>query len=147
MIEVNVRHHRDTGSGANFLEGLGRLHAGHGDPDQIGTRRGDGMDLCDRCLDVAGFSVGHALHGDRGIAANRHVPHLNLSTYAALYGRRLVHGHCPPASGSQTEYSLSTLTLHPDPVLGRIRVQIAQCQLITTQCIPVTYLIGDFQAE
>ena len=147
MIEVNIRHHWYTGSGSNLLEGLSSLHAGHRDPDQIGTRRCNGMDLCDRRLNITGFSVGHALHGDGGIAANRHVAYLNLSTYAALYGRRLVHGHCPPVSGFQTEYSLSTLTLHPGPVLERIRVQITQCQLITTQGILVACLIGDFQTE
>ena len=147
MIEVNVCHDGNTRSRANLFKSFGSFHAGHRDPNQIGTRRCNGMDLCDRCLDITGFSVGHALHGDGGIATNRHVTHLNLSTYAALYGRRLVHGHCPPVSGFQTEYLLSTLTLRPGPVLERIRVQITQCQLITTQGILVACLIGDFQTE
>ena len=96
---MDVRDQRKSRLGADSFKGLSRLHTGHRDPDKVSTGGFDRLNLRDRGLNVTGFGIGHALHCDRRVTADRYVAYMNLSAFAALNWRRLVHGHYPPVRG------------------------------------------------
>ena len=52
--------------------GLGRLVAVDGDANELGTGAGESGDLRYRPVDVGGVGVGHRLHDDGCVAADRH---------------------------------------------------------------------------
>lgn len=67
-------------------ERLGRLHGRYRDAHDVGPGVFQTANLADGGLDVTGFGIGHALHGDRRIAADRYRADPDLAGRATLDG-------------------------------------------------------------
>jgi hypothetical protein len=68
----------------DFFQCQRRFLVGAGDPDDIRTGLFESPDLHDRGCGVAGHGVGHRLHRDRRIAANRHLADMDFTALTAL---------------------------------------------------------------
>ena len=69
---MDVGNNRDRALGADLLQRAGAVLIRTGDADNVGTRLGRGSDLRHRAADIRRQRVGHGLHRNRGITANRH---------------------------------------------------------------------------
>ena len=61
------------------LQRLGVLLARDGDPDDVGPRLRDPVDLSHRGGEIGGLGLGHRLHGDGRAAADGHVTDVDLT--------------------------------------------------------------------
>src|SRR5690606_22195491 len=82
VVEMNVGHQRYLHLAPDLAEGVGRLHAGHGDTHDVGTDVLKTLDLGHGGRHVAGLGVGHALHADRGVSAHGNIAHHDLTGLA-----------------------------------------------------------------
>ena len=69
------------------LHRLGGVFVGAGHAHDIGARFFERADLLDRGAGVAGDGVGHALHGDRRVAADRNLADHDLARLAPVMSR------------------------------------------------------------
>ena len=93
VVVVDVRHQRQAHLLADFAEGFGGIHGGHRNAHDIRAHTFQRPDLGDGGVHVAGVGVGHALHGDRRIAAHRHGADVNLTGFTALNGDFRFHAN------------------------------------------------------
>ncbi len=84
IMEVDVRDDRDIDLLDDMLQRSGGFLVGAGDADDIDASLFRAADLRHRPLDIGGQGVGHRLHADRGIAANRHFADENLAALAPV---------------------------------------------------------------
>ena len=82
VIEMNIRHQGNLHLTTNLPKGACRIHGGHGNPYDVGACRLQPLDLGNRGCHVTGLGVGHALHGNRRVAAYGHGAHHDLPGYA-----------------------------------------------------------------
>ena len=78
VLVVDVGHDRHRRAGHDASQPLGRLHLVAGAPDDVGSGRGQRVDLLQRALDVGRLRDRHRLHRDRRAAAHRHLADLHL---------------------------------------------------------------------
>src|SRR5690606_28546248 len=91
VIEMNVGDQRQLYALLDLAEGFGGVHGGYGHPHDIGTGILQPLNLRNGRIDVTGFGVGHALHGNGCVAADRYAAHPDLASVAAFDGRLTVH--------------------------------------------------------
>src|ERR1700732_1369768 len=84
VVEMNIGDDRHRHLPDDFLQCQRGLLVGAGDPDNIRARLFESPDLGDRGLDIAGHGVGHRLHADRRIPADRHLADINFTALTAL---------------------------------------------------------------
>ena len=72
VVEVDVSDQRHLDQLLDLAEGLGSVHVRHRDADDVDAGSFQTVDLRHGGRDVVGVAVGHALHCDRGIAADRY---------------------------------------------------------------------------
>src|SRR5690606_17724675 len=97
VVEVDVGDQRHAHLLLDPAEGLRGLHGRYRDAHDVGAGVFQATDLADGGLDVTGLGVGHALHGDRRIAADRYRADPDLAGGATLDGGFAMHvqAHCP----------------------------------------------------
>ncbi len=95
IVEVNVGNQRQRHTLLDPAKGFRGFHRRHRDPYDIGAGIGQALDLPDRCVDITGFGVSHALYGNRRIATDRNATHPDLAGLATLDRRFGMHDHCP----------------------------------------------------
>ncbi len=98
---MDVGDQRNVALLLDATEGFGGIHVRHADTHDIGTGILEALDLRDGGGDIVGVGVGHALHGNRCIAADGHIADMNLARDAALDGGVTMHGipdHSPRVS-------------------------------------------------
>ena len=95
IVEVDVGDQRHVDLLLDLAERLGGVHVGDGNPHDVRTGIFQAADLRDGGSDVAGLGVGHALHGDRRIAAHRDVADPDFPRLAANDRRSAMNAHCP----------------------------------------------------
>ena len=84
VVEMDIGDDRDLGRLDDSRKGRGRLLVWTGYPDDVGAGLLELADLVDGRRRIAGDRIGHRLHGDRRIAADRHRADVNLARLAAL---------------------------------------------------------------
>src|SRR5690606_661880 len=84
VVEVDVGNDRHGHFGHDASESPRRILVGAGDTDDIGARDLRFADLADGPLDIGRQGVGHRLHADRSIAADRDRADPDLPALAAL---------------------------------------------------------------
>ena len=72
VVEMDVGDDRHPRGADDLPQRRGRFLVGAGDPDDVRARFLAAADLVDRRPDVGGDGVGHGLHRDRRVAADRH---------------------------------------------------------------------------
>ena len=96
-VEIADQRHLDAAGGqtvADRRHRAGGILGVDGDPHQLGTGPGQGGDLLDGGRDISGVGIGHRLHDDRGIAADR--DRADMHRHRAAAG--LVDGHAQGVS-------------------------------------------------
>ena len=83
IMEVDVGHDRHVRRARDRLHGLGRIFIGTGHTHDVGAGFFERANLRDRGIGVASDRVGHALDGNRGVAADLDLTDLNLPRFAA----------------------------------------------------------------
>jgi hypothetical protein len=83
-MEMNIGDDRHFYLAHDVLERQRRILVGARDAHDIRTGAFQRLDLLDRRLDVARDRVRHRLHGDRRIAADRHIADINLAASTAV---------------------------------------------------------------
>ena len=84
VVEMDVGDDRHLDLAHDVLQRQCRFLVGTGHPDDIGASPLQRLHLLDGGLDVAGDRVGHRLHGDRRIAADRHLADVNFAALTAV---------------------------------------------------------------
>ena len=93
VVEMDVGDDRHPRGADDLLQGRGRFRVGTGDADNVGPCFLAAADLVDRPPDVGGGGVGHRLHADRRVAADRHAADHDLARCAPLYIPPGTNGH------------------------------------------------------
>ena len=96
IVEMDVRHDRNRAFGDNVFQRMGRGFVRGRDAHDVCTGLGNGLDLRDGRAHIGRVGIGHGLHSDRRIAANRHRPDHDLAGLSALYvapGPYRIMGH------------------------------------------------------
>ena len=89
---MNVGNQRKAADALfDFAKGFGSLHAGHGHTHDVGARLLERHDLRQGGFDIAGFGIGHALHADRRITADRHFADHDFARNAARNAMNMLH--------------------------------------------------------
>jgi hypothetical protein len=83
VVEVNVGNDRHVRRAGDFVEPRRRFRRGAAHPDDIDPGILAAANLVDRRPDILGRSIGHGLHGDRGIPAHRYLAQHDLPALAA----------------------------------------------------------------
>src|SRR5471030_1488689 len=91
VVEVDVGNQRHLDQLLDLAECLGSVHVRHRNAHDIDASGFQAIDLGHGGGHVIGVAVGHALHSDRRIAANRHVTDPNLAGFATFDWRFAVH--------------------------------------------------------
>ena len=84
VVEMDVGDDRHVHFAHDFGECRGAFLVGAGDAHDIDAGELGQADLRDGGLRVVGEGVGHGLHGDRRVAADRHFAHVDLAGFAAV---------------------------------------------------------------
>src|SRR5579872_2475573 len=93
VVEVDVGHDRHRRAGHDVGEAFGGLLLVARAPHDVRPRRGEGVDLGERGLDVGRLRDGHGLHRDRRAATHGHAAHMDLPGETALGGGDGRTGH------------------------------------------------------
>ncbi len=84
IMEVNIGDDRHLDLADDVLERQCRFLVRARDAHDIGAGLLKALDLLDRRLDVMGQRIGHRLHRDRRVAADRHLADMDLPTLATV---------------------------------------------------------------
>ena len=92
VVEMDVGHQWYADLTFDLAESFGGIHVRHRDAHDVGTGLLQTLDLRDGGGDIVGVGVGHALYGDGGTAADRHMADMDLSRETAGDRRWRMHG-------------------------------------------------------
>ena len=107
IMEMDVGDDRDLDLLDDVLQRRGRFLVGARDAHDVDAGLFGAADLRDRRLDVGGQRVGHRLHADRGVAADRHIADHDLTALTPVnvsVGPN-AHRRCSSNSAKGTGYS------------------------------------------
>ncbi len=76
---MNVGNEGDGYALLDFAEGFSGVHIRHRDAYDICSGFFQLLDLADGGVHIQGIGVGHALYGNRRIAAHGHIANMNLA--------------------------------------------------------------------
>ena len=91
VVEVDIGHQRHTHLLLDSAEGFGGIHIRHRDPHDVCAGIFQATNLRHGGGHIIGVAVGHALHGDRRIAAHRNRTYPYFARQATLDRRLPVH--------------------------------------------------------
>ncbi|MNN73821.1 hypothetical protein D3C81_1899730 [compost metagenome] len=84
VVEVDIGDQRHADLLLDPAKGFGRVHVRYRDTNDVDTGINQTVDLCHGGRDIVGVGVGHALHGDGGIAADRNITYPDFSRFATF---------------------------------------------------------------
>ena len=131
VVEMDIRDKRH--GDPRLLDGgkgLCRLHGGRGDAHDVTARVGKRAHLCDGRRDVERVGIGHRLHGDRALPADRHAADADPARCAA--DRIVFFQHQKPPPNSFAKSLKVTSTISPSK------------STMPTKCTAASYLAGTF---
>ena len=84
VVEMDIGDNRHRAFGADLAKGAGAVLIRTGHAHNVGTGLGGRIDLRQRPPDIGGQRIGHGLHRNRRVAADRHRPHHDLTAASPL---------------------------------------------------------------
>ena len=128
VVEVDIGDDRHARGTHDLFQCVGRLTVGTGDADNIDAGLFAAADLIDRRLSVRCWRVGHRLHRDRRIAADRHIADHDLARLTpdnirpgargCVFGSHAMslHSRCPALNtGSPGKVRVDSTRIAPTP--------------------------------